>query len=863
MRRSREISPQFSYRFDIADIRKFYGDLEAAMAAGDYNLVATYAPVGSELKGCALVLSGLYVSGLPILEGRATLSDFGKLCLGFGLWLSDRHGAATATLSLVERRGPYGLVAQKLMRLIETQDISVFTISVTLPIFTAESEKARRPILRYGQFLVKHVGTQLEKNAYDSEYKPTEPLDEFIDRLPAEERPLFIWSMSPQAVLPKNYEKVKLPKLMWCHDTDIFLYRGYDNFRLNDINIVSTSQEHFELSRALGTPVVSNIMSDTLCMPSGAAHLPEQKDIDLLLTGSTVVSFHSEKARFTYQLSKLSDEFNIVVVDGHLPEDTYLSLVKRSHFVPIANRYAGATSPRWREGLSAGAMLLYPEGTPYSEITPGTFSYRAATMETDIRHHLRMRRDTGHMPGSPYNAAEVFPRIDAGLAFLRDAREKQVERQFKFNTFMLLLHETEAGTVSVPDAHRRLTWYVPPVDGKLWTPQNVKPRMLAIGDALVESDFLDEKDYNNAALLYEQLNHFPGVSEAERVHCEARKQLLLEQGLSRYPDSLLLNFNAAHWAFMDAVCAGGVPGQPALSGFQSVIDRGAQLTFDPICSDFGVAYTLLHRDAVFPYYDYGQTFLKQLVRQNTPGYHPPEALADLKDIVLAAAHGYLGWGCILAAPAGNEDATRRALEHFERSLAIYDDNLPLKRLRFECLVRAYRPNGDQTIAASIVDSYLDYAEKLPAALLTDIHLVLPSLDEKDDADALRYLLSEWHRYERSVGFAEPEDLEAVLRKGTVIMRYEKYFPQSLRQSLKLWREGGTSLRKIGQPDRAMGHPVSVLAADPVIMIRRLVELEAELVQTRTDLSAILNSRSWKLTGALRALRGVILKTFHH
>ena len=101
MRRSREISPQFSYRFDIADIRKFYGDLEAAMVAGDYNLVATYAPADSDLKGCALVLTGLYIPGLKILERRETLLPFGRLCLALGQWMADRHADSLMTSSTV------------------------------------------------------------------------------------------------------------------------------------------------------------------------------------------------------------------------------------------------------------------------------------------------------------------------------------------------------------------------------------------------------------------------------------------------------------------------------------------------------------------------------------------------------------------------------------------------------------------------------------------------------------------------------------------------------------------------------------------------------------------------------------------
>jgi hypothetical protein len=92
------------------------------------------------------------------------------------------------------------------------------------------------------------VASQLQKNAYDDD--PVEPFDELLAALPAEEKPFFAYSMTPQAVLPLHCEKVTIPKVMWCHDTDLFLYRGCDNFRLNDGNIVTTSQEH----RSAGGP---------------------------------------------------------------------------------------------------------------------------------------------------------------------------------------------------------------------------------------------------------------------------------------------------------------------------------------------------------------------------------------------------------------------------------------------------------------------------------------------------------------------------------------------------------------------------------------------------------------------------------
>jgi hypothetical protein len=787
MKPLRTLAPVFEHRFPIDAIRASYPSLEAAFDAGDYNLVANDASPMMEIKGCALVLCGLFPAGLEVLEALPELSPRGRLCLGIALWIAERSEEAFQVLAkLSPGHGASFAVGRELQRLIRESEIPVFVISAVRPLFTDEIDGLQNPVQRYGSFVVKHVGTQFADNAYT--YDVSEPLDDFLSDLPAHERPLFLYSMTPQAILPRHYERVVIPKVMWCHDTDLFLYRGYDNFRLNDLNIVTTSQEHFELSRALGTPCASNLLSDTLCMPPRQTSLETEKVIDVLFTGSAVHTQHSEKSRFMYWLAKLSDEFEVRVVDGHLEEEEYFRLLSQARFVPIVNRYAGAVSPRWREGLALSAFLLHPEGTPFPEVAPGTFGFRSENIAADLRHHLTRYRDTGSFARSPYNLRETFPRVQRALSFLDVPRETQMERQLKFCTAMMLLAGggRHPGPVSSP---RRIVWYVPPIDARLWGGPLIGSRMHRLASGLRPEDCRDERDFNNAALLHAQLVFGGEATPEEREPCIAAWRRWLADGLEHFPDSLLLKFNHAHWEFMLDHLESRPQRLEVLEAFGDIIASIDRLHFEPVGSDVGVAYSLWERDRVFPYYDYGQLILRRLV-DGKSGRSAGSDLDEPEKAVVAACYAYRGWGLLLSEGPEYEETKplAEAISLLGKSLEIFPDNQPLLGLLYEALSSLQRLSPAPAIAHRLLEVFFAYANKYPTALLADLAPALHAAEMLRETDTVRYLLDEWYRFARVVTRIEQEDATKRLEWNLTLLQFEAYFPRELQGRLQVMRE---------------------------------------------------------------------------
>src|SRR5579872_5854849 len=369
--------------------------------------------------------------------------------------LLDRPTEAAKALAKIDEPA-FAAKAKAFGTLLGRDEIVVFLTGALIPIFAEQhSPSVLAPVHRYGPITTKYVASQMAENAY--KYSPAEPFDEFIDALPARERPDLLFALSPQWLLAKNFHKVKQPKVVWCHDTDAFLYRNRDNFALYDVAIAGCSQEHFELSRGASVFCASNLMSNPLNMPAPKVSAPTVKDIDVVFTGSAFDASHPEKARFLYQLAELGADYNVKIVNGYLPEKDYFALLRRSKFMPAVGRHAGNTSPRWRDALANGALLLYPEGTLYGEAVPGCLPYRAGAGAAAIRRHLK-RFDAGD---PAYDPSRIVPEVNARCAIHPKSRQKIFERLLKYAVFMALVWRQ--GQTVAKDAARRLVWLTPEV----------------------------------------------------------------------------------------------------------------------------------------------------------------------------------------------------------------------------------------------------------------------------------------------------------------------------------------------------------------------------------------------------------------
>ncbi|SFI02506.1 hypothetical protein [Bradyrhizobium sp. cf659] len=762
---SRKIAPEFSFRFTAEDIRHAYGSADTAFARGDFLNVAQMAPADSELRGCALILGGLLEQGLALLDGLTAVGDRARLCRALAFWSLKRDAEADAELAKVGG-AEFMPAATAFRTLIKRDDVTIFVPGAILSVFPEHySETFVAPVYKYGSITVKYVGSQLASNAYD--YSPTDSFSEFIDDLPEGERPDLIFSLSPQWLVAKDFHKVTVPKVIWCHDSDAFQYRNADNYALYDVAICNCSQEHFELSQ--GTPglyCAANMLLHPIATPFPEASPHREKLVDIIFTGSALAPFHSEKPRFLFNLSSLAPRYKVKVIEGHMPEKEYFEVVSHAKFLPIVNRYAGSPSPRWRDALSNGAFLLFPEGSFYDEIAPGCYSFRAETMTADIAGHLD-RCAAGH---PDYEFATVVPVVNERFAIHREPREESYQRLLKYALFMGLVWPY-ATPVPKRQRQRRLVWLTPAVDCGCFGTDHIREQIADFGGKVGPDDLSDEIDYNNAAHLHAQAV-FTFHENRSAGKWAARADQYFREGLARFPNSLLLRFNEAHWSFFRP----GADFRATEKKFLDIIDRGEELIFDPRGADVAFAYTLHGNDEVFPCYEYADVATSELVLENTPELRDRKQLPySTRDMIIAACYGYVGWARL------KRNDNEGGVAWLRRGTELYPHGLPMLRLHFDTLLRlaAKVPKLPASLASDLAESFIAVANVNPSILLTHVYTIVPILAENGERQAAREVLAGWHQLSNIVHKLRVDDEAHQLALYGLLWNHRSLLPKTL------------------------------------------------------------------------------------
>ena len=760
----RKIAPQYTFRFPSRDIRATYGSADGAFAGGDYLNAAQWAPAQSELKGCALILGGLLEQGLAILDSHDELGGRSQLCRAFALWSLDRVDKAAAALAQM-RDGEFAAPAQRFHELLGRDNINIFITGAILSIFPEHYSKSFvAPVHRYSNITVKYVGSQLADNAYD--YSATQSFAAFIDALPAREKPDILFALSPQWLLAKDFHKVAVPKVIWCHDSDAFQYRNVDNYALYDVAICNCSQEHFELKH--GTPglfCAANMLLHPLATPFPEASPHGDKTFDIIFTGSALAPFHSEKPRFLYNLAELGNRYKVQVIEGHMPEMDYFETISHAKFLPVVNRYAGSPSPRWRDALANGAFLLYPEGTFYGEIAPGCFPFRADTLVADASAHIE--RFNAHRDPA-YDLETVVPEVNGRFAIHRQPREESYARLLKYALFMALVFPRAAAANA--SRQRRLVWLTPAVDCGLFGTNHVRDRIGQIAGGIDAGDFGDHLDYNNAAHLHAQMVFT--FQESKEVHAwGACADRYFREGLAKFPNSLTLLFNEAHWSFLRPRADYAV----AERKFRDIIERFDELEFDPHGADIALAYTLHERDAVFPCYEYSDVATSEMVLANTPQLAGKTLPLGTRDIILSACYGYVGWARL------KRNDTAGGIANLKAAIEIYPHGLPVQRLYFDTLLKLSADVGRLTreLASDLAEAFIAVVNINPSILLSHVYTIVPILADNGERHAARDVLAAWHRLTNILHRLRTDDEKHQVALLAILWEYKWLLPAGL------------------------------------------------------------------------------------
>ncbi len=719
------------HRFSVDEILDWHGSLQRAFYAGDYLLVAQHAAPGGELAGQALILCGMVEQGKGALQSLEVLTPFSELCLAYACWVSNECQRALKVLRHLGIGGGCASIARDLEALVGASSIPIVTIAVALPIYTGEADAVRDARQRFGQFVCTHVGTQLVDESNPDALAM--PFSSVIDDLPRGDRPFFIYSGTPQWLLPRDFAACEVPKVVWLHDTDRFFYRMSGNFGLFDVSMTNVSQEHYELTRTCNAFAASNLFCDSMSSPCPEAFYQAEKPLDLVFTGAGLDSPQIDRAHFIANLAELGRHFHVRVFDGHLDEPAFLDLLGSAKFVPIVNRYRGCPSPRWLQALSRGTFVLHPERTTFERFGPGCFPFRPEHMVEDMARHIEQWND--NTLGSPYNAATIFPEIRNALAPRQAPRSALFERTLKCAAMLVLLRRHGFARAVGPNGRQRSVWPVPAMDAWMFGAENI----LAKTDAMVawRTQALAEDDdigINNTAMtLIQQAILLRDRGRLVEAEARYRRALgIVDDGVARFPNSFVLHWNAAHWRMF---FEGDVKG--ARERLLAIGANFGGLSFRPSQSDLGFGFR--GADPVFWEYAYGDLVLQAAVRAGNREPDRADRLA-IDRLIFSTLHGYLG---LIEQWHGEREA---ALRRYLHALDFCERNAAVHVLALDTCLSLLNDAGTQAgdeIRAAFTSLTADIADINPRLFLSHIGPVLSAASALERRYILGPFLERW------------------------------------------------------------------------------------------------------------------------
>ena len=329
--------------------------------------------------------------------------------------------------------------------------------------------------------------------------------------------------------------------------------------------------------------------------------------------------------------------------------------------------------------------------------------------------------------GDPaYDLATVVPEVNARFAIHRQPREESYQRLLKYALFMGLVWPYAPAAKTT--RQRRLVWLTPAVDCGLFGTNHVRDRISHIGEHIGADDLLDEIDYNNAAHLHAQAV-FTFHESAEAGEWAARADRYFAQGLARFPDSLLLLFNEAHWSFFkpnaDIHAAEAEVPRASSSGLTIWHSMCTARTWrSPIpCTSATRCFPATN----MPTWRRASWFC-----DTRPSFAAAKSSRTARrDIILAACHGYVGW-----AKLKNRD-TAGGLAWLKRAMELYPHGLPTLRLYFDTLLRLSAEAGKLTpaLASDLAEAFIAVVNINPSILLTHVYTIVPILADNGERQA--------------------------------------------------------------------------------------------------------------------------------
>ncbi|MBM4068213.1 MAG: hypothetical protein FJ271_04630 [Planctomycetes bacterium] len=586
-------------------------DVARLFDTGNYALVAqqgdredwrTYAALGLVGKA-GEALAGLAKFAGPLPEFYSAVAH----------WIDGNDAAAVAGLDKIPL--PH---AQRLLALLKKPQINVLA---QWPWNRSSCSDLLSGAASDPRFRVSNIG-------FDPADLPNEPYADIHRYYDPNSPPDFYSSfMIEWQLMPPNLQELPCPIFGQTGDYDLHIQAVLPWLKLFDEVLVTDTTEWEDVCRLVDSPV--STFPKSFGLPQGLPPIPRKpRKLDVFLSGTLLHAYHPDKARLLLQVLQ-AQGLNLRLYNGFLDARAYFKVLGNAKVSIAYVRHAHAMPTRGMEALAMGCALMVQEGsvlTLFAGETEGvhTYSLEANTLGDEI---VRVLADWPEQQRRALRGAEVLR---------REFDLSRVSSQYlRFLTYLAARPRSERKHRDAKTLRQKRC-----ILEKGWLPSwDFKHSRLLkhLGDSNYErfrADLRSESACSHAFIDAAREAVLANYHRASHRLIPVSRWLdaiveIYQEGMARFPRSLVLRFNAARTMLH--------------FGGTARVSEGLQL-IDDILAQPEQHWEIDVLEDVFPWDFFSQffnyrTYFDMLNRQLMTG-EPVEAL--LRDLILASLHYYRG-----------------------------------------------------------------------------------------------------------------------------------------------------------------------------------------------------------------------------
>lgn len=778
------LEPDIKYRYSIEDVLSCYKTAEEAFIAGDYVSALRLCNLSQnrdiEISGCAYIMAGHTKKGLEILSKIPTLSQRGYLYLAFAHWIEGSEEKSINILDGLINEDSSNIIYDKFKKILTKKNINILLFGhLTSNGVESLLSSTENKYCKFNLYTVGYSKDDDIRIRHDVDIVQT-----IYSYLPEEEHPDLALIISPYCIFHKNYGDLPIPKVIFMMDHDYFTY-NYGGIIKNDIIVVASSMEHFEVSNFFSLPChvyytydMSSAIHNEEREGSATTHYTNQetfseKSYDIVITGSTFTDFQRQKSQLVFKLLNMPREWKIRVADGFMDKASYFNLLKKTKLTFSSVRFIDLLQQRGVDALNNSCMILYPENSSWplffdekkSLINP--YSLNFSTLQYQLENYLT--KFTNHDKQEMGKASAC-----SNFEFLFKKAPYRELSQLKYFTFISLFKRDKTDEQKRKQFLQETTG----VNGfEYWTRGYFNDSLLSLKNYL--SSISPKTEYHYIKLfnlcVYEGGNKTNGSDKTTKE--ERRIELLYahqigREGLKRFPSSLVLRFNVARFYYFTGMT------QNALSEFLRITHNASNLTYFELTADiFNFFFpknilSLAEDDIYFPQLDYMDNVMVKYINPNVSN-SLQKPYTEPKNIILSSCHYFL------ANIYRKQENLQKSLTHLHYALELYPDNYIAQNLMVETLIQTINQHNRKEVLSKVLRYYVSAIRHYPAFIRQNTFAyAFQAAHFLEHTDTAVQLLDSWFLFYKRV---IPANGELKFSKVTIttILKYAHSYPHSL------------------------------------------------------------------------------------